>query len=154
MRMNTPVANGDPTLAALIPEGVTLAHIIALFHDAYPVNGVQLLRARLGATHPANLAPPELAEFIKWMLSGAKVGRDQRPRRRACTWSAARGRRGCRQTRVFGRDWRYRGRTEIRRACPGHDREQLIDDLRCIDPAAGGTNHCIRDDRAADDCRS
>ena len=60
MRMNTPVANGDPTLAELIPEGVTLAHIIALFHDAYPVNGVQLLRARLGAfaTHPANLAPP------------------------------------------------------------------------------------------------
>ena len=31
MRMDTPVANGDPTLAALIPEGVTLAHIIALF---------------------------------------------------------------------------------------------------------------------------
>ena len=32
MRMDTPVANGDPTLAALIPEGVTLAHII----DAVP----------------------------------------------------------------------------------------------------------------------
>ena len=61
MRMDTPVANGDPTLAALLPEGVTLAHIIALFHDAHPVNGAQLLRARLsalGATHPANLAPP------------------------------------------------------------------------------------------------
>ena len=58
MRMDTPVANGDPTLAALIPEGVTLAHIIALFQTAYPVNGVQLLRARLGATHPTNLAPP------------------------------------------------------------------------------------------------
>ena len=69
MRMDTPVANGDPTLAALIPEGVTLAHIIALFHDAYPINGVQLLRARLGATHPANLAPPELAEFIKYVLA-------------------------------------------------------------------------------------
>jgi hypothetical protein len=38
MRMDTPVANGDPTLAALIPhEGVTLAHIIALFQDAHPV---------------------------------------------------------------------------------------------------------------------
>ncbi len=72
MRMDTPVANGDPTLAALIPEGVTLAHIIALFHDAYPVNGVQLLRRRLGATHPANLAPPELAEFIKWVLAALK----------------------------------------------------------------------------------
>jgi hypothetical protein len=34
MRMDTPVANGDPTLAALIPEGVTLAHIIALFQDS------------------------------------------------------------------------------------------------------------------------
>ena len=72
MRMDTPVANGDPTLAALIPEGVTLAHIIALFQTAYPVNGVQLLRARLGATHPANLAPPELAEFIKYMLGALK----------------------------------------------------------------------------------
>ena len=72
MRMDTPVANGDPTLAALIPEGVTLAHIIALFRDAYHVNGEQLLRARLGATHPANLAPPELAEFIKYVLAALK----------------------------------------------------------------------------------
>ena len=72
MRMDTPVANGDPTLAALIPEGVTLAHMIALFHDAYHVNGVQLLRKRLGATNPANLAPPELAEFIKWVLAALK----------------------------------------------------------------------------------
>ena len=72
MRMNTPVANGDPTLAALIPEGVTLAHIIALFQDAYHVNGVQLLRKRLGATNPADLAPPELAEFIKWVLAALK----------------------------------------------------------------------------------
>jgi hypothetical protein len=72
MRMDTPVANGDPTLAALIPEGVTLAHIITLFHDACLINGAQLLRARLGATHPANLAPPELAEFIKYVLATAK----------------------------------------------------------------------------------
>ena len=72
MRMDTPVANGDPTLAALIPEGVTLAHIITLFHDACPILGVQLLRARLGATHPANLSPPELAEFIKYVLAVAK----------------------------------------------------------------------------------
>jgi predicted DNA-binding transcriptional regulator AlpA len=73
--MDTPVANGDPTLATLIPEGVSLAHIIALFQDAYPVNGVQLLRARLGALgaiYPANLAPPELAEFIKYMLRALK----------------------------------------------------------------------------------
>ena len=72
MPMNTPVANGDPTLAALIPEGVTLAHIITLFQEAYPVNGIQLLRARLGATNPANLAPPELAEFIRYMLAALK----------------------------------------------------------------------------------
>jgi hypothetical protein len=72
MRMNTPLANVDPTLAALIPEGVTLAHIITLFHDACPINGVQLLRARLDATHPANLAPPELAEFIKYVLAAAE----------------------------------------------------------------------------------
>jgi hypothetical protein len=72
MGMNTPLANGDPTLATLIPEGVTLAHMITLFHDACPINGVQLLRARLGATHPANLAPPELAEFIKYVLAAAE----------------------------------------------------------------------------------
>ena len=72
MRMDTPVANGDPTLAALIPEGVTLAHIITLFRDAYHVNGEQLLRERLGATHPANLAPAELAEFIKYVLAALK----------------------------------------------------------------------------------
>ena len=72
MRMDTPVADGDPTLAELIPEGVTLAHIIALFQTAYPVNGEQLLRARLGTTHPANLAPPELAEFIKYVLAALK----------------------------------------------------------------------------------
>ena len=72
MRMDTPVANGDPTLAALIPEGVTLAHMIVVFRDAYHVNWDQLLRKRLGATHPANLAPPELAEFIKWVLAALK----------------------------------------------------------------------------------
>ena len=72
MRMDTPLANGDPTLAALVPEGVTLAHIIALFQTAYPVNGEQLLRARLGATRPTNLAPPELAEFIKYVLAALK----------------------------------------------------------------------------------
>jgi predicted DNA-binding transcriptional regulator AlpA len=72
MRMDTPVANGDPTLAALIPEGVTLAHIIALFQAVRPVNWEQLLRARLGATHPADLAPPKLAEFIKDVLATLK----------------------------------------------------------------------------------
>ena len=72
MRMDTPVANGDPTLAALVPEGVTPAHIISLFQTAYHVNWELLLRARLGATHPANLAPPELAEFIKYMLGALK----------------------------------------------------------------------------------
>ena len=72
MRMDTPVANGDPTLAALIPEGVTLPHIIALFHDAHPVSGVQLLSRRLGATDPENLPPLEFAEFIKYVLAALK----------------------------------------------------------------------------------
>ena len=129
MRMDTPVANGDPTLAGLLPEGVTLAHIIALFQTAYHVNGEQLLRARLSAwcDPPGEPCAPRVGRIHQVGVGGAKVGRDQRPRRRACIWSAARGRSGCRQTRVFGRDWRCRGRTEIRRACPGHDREQLID---------------------------
>ena len=148
MRMDTPVANGDPTLAALIPEGVTLAHIIALFHDAYPVNGVQLLRARLGATHPTNLAPPELAEFIKYVLAALKSAGIRDPaavlaygvRREAEAAAAKLG-----SSAAIGD---IAARTEIRRACPGHDRGQLIDDLRCIDAAAGGTNHCIRDDES------
>ena len=72
MRMDIPVANGDPTLAALIPEGVTLPHIIALFHDAHPVSGVQLLSRRLGATDPENLPPLEFAEFIKYVLAALK----------------------------------------------------------------------------------
>jgi predicted DNA-binding transcriptional regulator AlpA len=72
MSMDTPVANGDPTLAALIPEGVTLTHIIALFHDACSINGRQRLDRRLGATNPANLPPPELAEFIKYVLAALK----------------------------------------------------------------------------------
>ena len=72
MSMDTPVANGDPTLAALIPEGVTLTHIIALFHDACSINGRQRLDRRLGATNPANLPPAELAEFIKYVLAALK----------------------------------------------------------------------------------
>lgn len=72
MRLDTNLANADPTLAALVPDGVTLADILGLFQEAYPVNGEQLLRQRLGATHPANLALPELAEFIKWLLRALK----------------------------------------------------------------------------------
>jgi hypothetical protein len=70
--MDTPIANSDPIVAGLLPEGVTLNHIIALFLDANPVIGKQLLRRRLGATHPANLSPSELAEFIKYVLAAAK----------------------------------------------------------------------------------
>ena len=72
MRPDTNLANFDPTLAALLPDGVTLADILGLFQEVYPINGEQLLRLRLGATHPANLALPELAEFIKYMLGALK----------------------------------------------------------------------------------
>jgi Helix-turn-helix domain len=72
MRPDTNLANSDPTLAALLPDGVTLADILGLFQEVYPINGEQLLRHRLGATHPANLALPELVEFIKWMLRALK----------------------------------------------------------------------------------
>ena len=100
MGTDTPVANGDPTLAALIPEGVTLAHIIALFRDAHPINWEQLLRKRLGATHPANLAPPDLAEFIKYVLAASKSAGIEDPAALLADSSAARGRGGRRQTRV------------------------------------------------------
>lgn len=72
MRLDANLANGDPTLAALVPDSITLADILTMFQDAYPVNGEQLLRHRLGATHPANLALPDLAEFIKWLLRALK----------------------------------------------------------------------------------
>ena len=72
MRLDANLANADPTLAALVPDGVTLADILGLFHEVYHVNGEQLLRLRLGATHPANLALPELAEFIKYLLGALK----------------------------------------------------------------------------------
>jgi hypothetical protein len=75
MRIDANIVTGDPTLAALIPEGVTLAHILGLFRTAYHVNGEQLLRQRLsalGATRPADLAPPELAEFIKYLWGALK----------------------------------------------------------------------------------
>jgi hypothetical protein len=72
MRLDANLANGDPTLAALVPDGVTLADILGLFQTVHHINGEQLLRKRLGATHPANLALPELAEFIKWLLRALK----------------------------------------------------------------------------------
>jgi hypothetical protein len=72
MRLDANLANGDPTLAALVPDGVTLADILGLFQTVYHINGEQLLRKHLGATHPANLALPELAEFIKWLLRALK----------------------------------------------------------------------------------
>ena len=74
MRIDATVANGDPTLAALLPDGVTLADILGLFKTVYHINGEQLLSHRLGTTHPANLALPELAEFIKWLLRVLKSG--------------------------------------------------------------------------------
>ena len=72
MRIDANLANADPTLAALVPDGVTLADILGLFQTVHHINGEQLLRKRLGATHPANLALPELAEFIKWLLRALK----------------------------------------------------------------------------------
>jgi hypothetical protein len=72
MRLDANLTNVHPTLAALLPDGVTFAHILGLFQTVYHVNGEQLLRQRLGATHPADLALPELAEFIKYMLGALK----------------------------------------------------------------------------------
>jgi Helix-turn-helix domain len=77
MGLDANLANGDPMLAALIPDGVTLNHILALFRDVCPVNGEQRLCQRLrdlGATHPSNLAIPKLAEFIEYLLGALKSG--------------------------------------------------------------------------------
>src|ERR1700733_10993881 len=77
MHLDANLANGDPMLAALIPDGVTLNHILALFRDVCPINGEQRLCQRLrdlGATHPSNLAIPKLAEFIEYLLGALKSG--------------------------------------------------------------------------------
>ena len=154
MRTDTPVANGDPTLAALIPEGVTLAHIVRCSMTAYPETREQLLRARLGATHPATLRPPSWPNSSStcWM---AQAGRDQRPRRRACIYEC-----GSRLKRLppnsgFGAMADIAAERKSDRACPGHDQEQLIEDLRCIDAAAGGPDNDHRKPlrRARDDGR-
>ena len=52
MRYQRTRRNGDATLTASQPEGVTLPDIVALFHDAHPVSGEQLLSRRLRPTDP------------------------------------------------------------------------------------------------------
>jgi hypothetical protein len=79
MRLDTNLANVDPSLAALVPDGVSLRHILALFQAVNLVNGEQRLRRRLndlGVTNPADLALPELIEFVKWLVQGLKSDRE------------------------------------------------------------------------------
>jgi len=71
MRTDANVASGDSTLAALMRQGVTVAHIVALVQTAYPRHWQQHLRNRLGATRPADLTLAQLAEFtddVFWMV--------------------------------------------------------------------------------------
>jgi len=71
MRTDANVASGDSTLAALMRQGVTVAHIVQLLQEAFPKHWQQHLRNRLGATHPADLTPAALAEFtdhVFWLV--------------------------------------------------------------------------------------
>jgi hypothetical protein len=74
MRPDENLTQVHPTLAGLVPDGVSLADILGLFQTVYHVNGKQLLRHRLGDTHPANLALPDLVEFIKYVFGALKSG--------------------------------------------------------------------------------
>jgi hypothetical protein len=74
MRLDANLVNADPTVAALVPDGVTLNDILHLFCTAQG-NGKQLIDRRLsalGVTDPANIALPTLPQFIKWLLAGLK----------------------------------------------------------------------------------
>jgi hypothetical protein len=65
------VVSGDSTLAALMRQGVTLAHILMLLQEAYPKHWQQHVRNRLGATQPADLTLAQLSEFtdhVFWMV--------------------------------------------------------------------------------------
>ena len=65
MRADENVASGNSALAALMRQGVTVAQDRAAApRKPSPKHWQQHLRNRLGATHPADLTPAELAEFI------------------------------------------------------------------------------------------
>ena len=71
MRTDENVASGDLKLAALMRQGVTVAHIVLLLQEAFPKRWQQHLRNRLGATRPTDLTPAELAEFtdhVFWLV--------------------------------------------------------------------------------------
>ena len=71
MRTDENVASGDSKLAALMRQGVTVAHIVLLLQEAFPKRWQQHLRNRLGATRPTDLTPAELAEFtdhVFWLV--------------------------------------------------------------------------------------
>ena len=71
MRTDQNVASGDSTLAALMRQGVTVAHIVLLLQEAFPKHWQQHLRNHLGATRPTDLTPAELAEFTDHVLLAA-----------------------------------------------------------------------------------
>ena len=68
MRTDQNVASGDLKLAALMRQGVTVAHIVLLLQEAFPKHWQQHLRNHLGATRPTDLTPAELAEFTDHVL--------------------------------------------------------------------------------------
>jgi predicted DNA-binding transcriptional regulator AlpA len=72
MRTDTNVASGDSTLAALMRQGVTVAHIVGLLQQAYPKRWQQILRDRLGDRKPAELTLAELVEFTDYVFWSVK----------------------------------------------------------------------------------
>ena len=129
------VANGDPVLAALMREGVTVAHIVDLLQTAYPKTWERHLRNRLGAADPADLTPAELAEFTKYVFWAVK----QTGIRDPAAWLAF-----CAQLEAKGAPaapaklgspveiGNIAAQAEICRARAGRAREQPSDDLRRI----------------------
>jgi hypothetical protein len=75
MRLDINLVTVDPTLAEVIPDGITLAHVLTLFRTAYPITWEQLLRQRLtalGVVPPSDIPAAKLREFIEGVLRAAK----------------------------------------------------------------------------------
>ena len=75
MRTDASITNDNPALDGALREGPTVDQLVELLQTAHPINGEQLLRARLdafGITDPADLTPAMLAEFRDQVFSAVR----------------------------------------------------------------------------------
>ena len=102
MRLDANLANATRRWPRWYPTASPWPTSSGCSTTVYHVNGEQLLRHRLGATHPANLALPELAEFIKWLLRALKSNGVRDPADVLAHGVQRKAEAAASQTRVFG----------------------------------------------------